>query len=312
MPGRPIAAFVLALAAGSAVAADDAPAHYTLRYDAAAETMAVRLCLPYADDSVRFTADRAAAGFIEGLARTSGPAPVREHGVWAANGWHAGECLSYRAALGRIVDAGDRGLGARHGGAIVVDPDVWLLRTDDADRRAPAEVDVKLPAGYAISAPWHPAAAGNGATRFSMPPTPKDWLARVAIGRFGSKDIALRGGTLRLSILDGADAPQRAMLEAWLSHVSRATLSAYGKLPLDDVQVLICPECQRSHDWQADLDRCARCASVRLVRVLGATQCKDCGHQVAASARVTGQADDRLRTDVAAALARRFGASAPD
>lgn len=242
MPGRPIAAFVLALAAGSAVAADDAPAHYTLRYDAAAETMAVRLCLPYADDSVRFTADRAAAGFIEGLARTSGPAPVREHGVWAANGWHAGECLSYRAALGRIVDAGDRGLGARHGGAIVVDPDVWLLRTDDADRRAPAEVDVELPAGYAISAPWHPAAAGNGATRFSMPPTPKDWLARVAIGRFGSKDIALRGGTLRLSILDGADAPQRAMLEAWLSHVSRATLSAYGKLPLDDVQVLIVPD----------------------------------------------------------------------
>ena len=246
MPGRPIAAFALAcvldLVAGSAVAADDAPAHYTLRYDAAAETMAVRVCLPRAEDSVRFTADRAAARFVEDIARTSGPAPARERSVWFAKDWHAAECLSYRAALGRIVDAGDRGLGARHGGAIVVDPDNWLLRPDDADRRAPAEVEVELPAGYAISAPWHPLPAANGTLRFSLPPTPKDWLARVAIGKFGAKNIALPGGTLRLSILDGADASQRAMLEAWLAHVSRATLSAYGKLPLEDVQLLIVPD----------------------------------------------------------------------
>jgi hypothetical protein len=238
MPGRPIVAFVLALAAGSAVAADDAPAHYTLRYDAAAQTMAVRVCLPQAQNAVRFTADRAASRFVDDLARMDGPAPQRERGTWTANGWHAGECLTYRAALGRIVDAGDRGLGARHGGAIVVDPDNWLLRPDDADRRAAAVVDVDLPPGYAISAPWHPL----GATRFSLSPTPKDWLARIAIGKFGTKDIALRGGTLRLSILDGASDAQRAMLEAWLAHVSRATLSAYGKLPLDDVQVLIVPD----------------------------------------------------------------------
>jgi hypothetical protein len=44
MPGRPIVALLLALASGSAVAAD-APARYTLRYDADTETMAVRICL---------------------------------------------------------------------------------------------------------------------------------------------------------------------------------------------------------------------------------------------------------------------------
>jgi hypothetical protein len=200
--------------------------------------MAVRVCLPQALNAVRFTADREASRFVDDLARMDGPAPQRERGTWTANGWHAGECLTYRAALGRIVDAGDRGLGARHGSAIVVDPDNWLLRPDDADRRAAAVVDVDLPPGYAISAPWHPL----GATRFSLSPTPKDWLARIAIGKFCTKDIALRGGTLRLSILDGASDAQRAMLEAWLAHVSRATLSAYGKLPLDDVQVLIVPD----------------------------------------------------------------------
>ncbi len=45
-----------------------------------------------------------------------------------------------------------------------------------------------------------------------------------------------------------------------------------------DGQVLICPGCQASFDWAADLDRCAVCAGVHLVRRLGEIECKDCGH----------------------------------
>jgi hypothetical protein len=44
-----------------------------------------------------------------------------------------------------------------------------------------------------------------------------------------------------------------------------------------DQQVLICPTCQGIHDWKADLDQCGRCGSVRLVRRLGETECRDCG-----------------------------------
>jgi hypothetical protein len=39
----------------------------------------------------------------------------------------------------------------------------------------------------------------------------------------------------------------------------------------------VCPDCQGSHDWVADLDRCARCDSTRLVRRLGEVECRDCG-----------------------------------
>ncbi len=42
-------------------------------------------------------------------------------------------------------------------------------------------------------------------------------------------------------------------------------------------QVLVCPICQKEHDWVADLDRCAACASTKLVRSLGDTRCLDCG-----------------------------------
>ena len=45
-----------------------------------------------------------------------------------------------------------------------------------------------------------------------------------------------------------------------------------------DHQVLVCPGCQETFDWAAELDRCAVCAGVHLVRRLGEIGCKDCGH----------------------------------
>ena len=44
-----------------------------------------------------------------------------------------------------------------------------------------------------------------------------------------------------------------------------------------DRQVLVCPGCQASFDWTADLDRCAVCGSARLVRRLGESECRECG-----------------------------------
>ncbi|MEP7054183.1 MAG: hypothetical protein ABI912_02930 [Actinomycetota bacterium] len=45
-----------------------------------------------------------------------------------------------------------------------------------------------------------------------------------------------------------------------------------------DSQVLICPLCQQSFDWRADLDSCGQCGGTRLVRRLGETACLDCQH----------------------------------
>jgi hypothetical protein len=72
------------------------------------------------------------------------------------------------------------------------------------------------------------------------------------------------------------------------------------------VQVLVCPDCQRTHDWQADLDRCAVCGSTKLVRALGETRCKACGASVAVPSGDAAPADAGLTADVSAALDRRF------
>jgi hypothetical protein len=44
-----------------------------------------------------------------------------------------------------------------------------------------------------------------------------------------------------------------------------------------DRQVLICPACQSSVDWSAELDRCPVCSSMHLMRRLGEVECRDCG-----------------------------------
>ena len=46
-------------------------------------------------------------------------------------------------------------------------------------------------------------------------------------------------------------------------------------------QILICPGCQDTADWTAELDRCSRCSSVHLVKRLGEVECRDCGATVA-------------------------------
>ena len=230
-------------------AADSAPVQYTLRYDAATETMSVRACVARAASSIHFSAEDGAPRYLEPLTREHGSAPERDDDGWSAADWHAGECLAYRAALGRIVDSGARRLGARHGSAIVVDPDAWLVRVDDTDPGATAEVRLALPSGLSISAPWHPLPEQEGFLRFAVPETPQSWMERIAIGHFEEKPVVLPGGTLRVSILDGVDAAQRAKLDAWIAHVSRAALSAYGRFPLADVQVLLIPDGpQHEHD----------------------------------------------------------------
>lgn len=83
-----------------------------------------------------------------------------------------------------------------------------------------------------------------------------------------------------------------------------------------DRQVLICPSCQAAFDWAADLDRCAVCSSVHLVRRLGEVECRDCGsvgQPVLASEAVLDESDasgsvsSSLAEEVELALSRVLG-----
>lgn len=86
-----------------------------------------------------------------------------------------------------------------------------------------------------------------------------------------------------------------------------------------DRQVLVCPQCQTSHDWTTELDRCGSCDGIRLVCRLGEVECRDCGWcrpaaplapaegsgTVPGAAAALGSAD--LAEEVAQALSRVLG-----
>ncbi len=229
-----LTAVSLLFASAVSAHAADAP-RYTLRYDARDTTMQVELCLPRAAASVRFAAGDASARHLDAITRDSGAPVSRAEGAWLARNWRARECLHYRAALGELAAEKARHGRMQGGDDLVVDPSNWLLQVDGA---GDAEARVQLPPGYAISTPWRRI---EGTDRYTIPHTPDDWMARVAIGRFSEQAIVLAGGTLHVAILHGADAAQRERLLGWLRRVSHAALSAYGRLPLADVQVLVVP-----------------------------------------------------------------------
>ena len=53
--------------------------------------------------------------------------------------------------------------------------------------------------------------------------------------------------------------------------------SPWRRAVQNDEQVLVCPKCQATGDWTADMDRCPKCGGVHLVRRLGEVECRDCG-----------------------------------
>jgi hypothetical protein len=64
-----------------------------------------------------------------------------------------------------------------------------------------------------------------------------------------------------------------------------------------ETQVLICPDCQRAHDLNLNLDACSSCGSVALICRLGEVECKSCG-----SVRLA-RSDDQLAAPHAPGLA---------
>jgi hypothetical protein len=114
----------------------------------------------------------------------------------------------------------------------------------------------------------------------------------------------------------------------------RQTDPERGKSPwrrgvVHDQLVLICPVCQESTDWTAELERCAKCRSAHLIRRLGQVECLDCGlvrepepaslvpargtggpdapARASAASRPPGMSDTALADEVGRALDRLLG-----
>lgn len=209
---------------------------YFVTFDAPMAHADVKLCLDRPHARVEFAPDSPRGMRYLSAMKRSGEGKLDTSGSpWQAGNWHAGECVEYTADIGAITDQHSDS-GTRYGNNIATDPQHWMLRAS-VQGSTGAEATIDLPQGFSISAPWHELSREGKSIRFQIPDTPPDWSASLVLGHFEETRIELPGGVLRVATVFNADDKQRAKLADWMRRVGQALLSAYGRLPLADVQI---------------------------------------------------------------------------
>ncbi|HET7064141.1 MAG TPA: hypothetical protein VFI49_07660 [Rudaea sp.] len=213
----------------------DVPKYFVV-FDGQMARVDVKLCLDRAHVRVEFAPDSPRAmGYLSDMRRSGAGELDTASATWRASNWRAGECLAYTANIGAIADQHSDS-GTRYGTNIVTDPQHWLVHSS-AQGSNGAEATIDLADGWSISAPWHELARDGKRIRFQIPDTPPDWSASLVLGNFEETRIELPGGVLRVATVINGDDKQREKLVGWMRRVGQALLTAYGRLPLADVQV---------------------------------------------------------------------------
>ncbi len=209
----------------------------TTRYAPASRSVEIEPCAREAHASVTFV--------LAGNAGSPGIVPRREHGSfeptregWQASAWKAGECARFNVDLDSI--AGDRrARGSGASGAAIADPRQWLWLPDSLG--SASTIQFALPAGYGVSVPWRRLADADGQPRYALGSDPVDGPALTAFGEFEEIRMRKPGGVLRVAILAPRDSALARRLHAWIDGIATVALTANGRLPLRDAQVLVVP-----------------------------------------------------------------------
>jgi len=150
-------------------------------------------------------------------------------------------CLQYRVDLSAIGTRQWRSGNWRTRDAIVLNPGLWLWVPDGMREDERWRLDFELPPDLDVSAPWNRIGRTRETVSYEVRERMPGWDARMAIGRFSVESIELSGGRLRYALLPGEPAPDAAAMRRWVTGGARALVSAYGRLPVPDVQLLVVP-----------------------------------------------------------------------
>lgn len=161
-------------------------------------------------------------------------------GVWRAGSWGAGECAHFTVDLDRAA-AGGR--GARRGSVPnavrLLPPQRWLWLPDSLGAESTIAFDV--PAGHSASVPWRRVDSTSGRPTYALGSDPLDGPALTVFGPFEDRVVRRPGGVLRVAVIAPRDSALAERLFAWIGGVADVALTANGKLPLGDSQVLVIP-----------------------------------------------------------------------
>lgn len=229
------------LSAGAACAA---PLHrYTVGVGESLDVLVVKACFDGKSPAALVAETSGARTFLE-EARLSGSLLQPQGGeVIALDGAADNTCVDYRVRLRPAAGAAQTGgpETRRVGSDMLTSVGDWLWRPRELEEAGDVELSFVLPAGVAVSVPWARTAAAAAKPTFRLGPTPYNWPAIVAFGRFVEKEIAVPGALLRLGFPGGLNPAQQARAEQWVRSAAHSVTTLYGRFPVETVQVIVAP-----------------------------------------------------------------------
>jgi hypothetical protein len=236
----PLAALMLL----SAVAASAAPLHrYIVEVGESLDLLAVKACFDGKVPGALVAETSGARTFLEEV-RLSGRLLQPQSGeVIALDGAPDNACVDYRVKLRPAASAAQTGgpETRRIGRDLLTSVGDWLWRPRELEEGVDVELSFVLPVGVAVSAPWERAATDTGKPAFRIGPTPYNWPAIAAFGRFAEREVVVPGALLRLVFLGGLTPAQQARAEQWVRRAAHNLTTLYGRFPVESVQVIVTP-----------------------------------------------------------------------
>jgi predicted metalloprotease with PDZ domain len=215
--------------------ADD---HYTVQFDQALKSVTVEAC--FDGSAPRHLYRNSHSGRHTNWVRINGDEfpHYRRGSRFSLPNMNDDSCVSWQVGLNSALAEDDYRLAMKSGSDILTSGDLWFWR--DGDKR-PVTVEVRLPEGYSLSAPWKYVSAAPGRNFYRPDATPVSWSSRIAIGQFRTEQIPLGNSILRLALVGDLDDEQRQKLTRWVRENAAAVMSVYGRFPRKSPQILIVP-----------------------------------------------------------------------
>lgn len=210
----------------------------TARFAPDERALELRACARDPHASVTFalagdtTATRTPPGRAHGAFESSGTG-------WQAQDWRAGECATFLVDLATAANSGDRRMRRDDGTFPLVAPQQWLWLPESHGVDTTIEFD--LPRGFGASVPWRRLPDTQGRPTYALDANPLDGPALTAFGAFEERRLRRPGGVLRVAVLAPRESASARRLNAWIDAVADVALTANGKLPLRDAQILVLP-----------------------------------------------------------------------
>jgi len=226
---------VAAGASGDPPRAAEPSVHYTVRSDAALETLSVRVCFDDAPPGSLGPGVEAAGRALLDALHDGEPLPVRRGRV-VLSSLSAGDCVDYRVDLDTARRASR--FSGRPGRDFVSSQGVWLWRDRSHIPEGGATIRFDLPDGVHAATPWPERPDGSqhlGPTAFRRP----SFIAFAHEAPIAT--IERQGVRATLTRLDDGWDLSDADLERWLTEAIDGISLVQGRFPVDSLSVIVVP-----------------------------------------------------------------------